>query len=118
MTVDTGVLIALINGAVLAVGYLFTRRGVKEVNRQQVAANLLSEREADWKRRGDVIADQDEIIQKKDARIAHLLQVCTLSHAASVETIATLKQVLRDEVAKEIADLEIQRALKHEKTEH
>lgn len=115
---ETTVLNALIGGVVLVIGYLLSRRGAKEANKQQIAANVLAEREADWKRRGDIIADQDKMIEAKDKRIAHLLEVCTKAQAASLDTIATLKAFLRDEVAREIAEAETQRALRHEREEH
>lgn len=115
---ETTVLNALIGGVVLVIGYLLSRRGAKEANKQQIAANVLAEREADWKRRGDAISDLERMLGAKDKRIAHLLDVCTKAQAASLDTIATLKAFLRDEVAREIAEAETQRALRHEREEH
>lgn len=122
---ETAVLVGIINGAVLLVGYLLSRRGARESNKQQIAANTLAEREADWKRRGDVIADleksnadKDRTIEAKDRRIEHLLLVCSKAQSASVDTIAMLKQVVRSETAEEIAKMGIDAALLHEKEDH
>lgn len=122
---NTPLLIALINGVVLLVGYLISRRGSKESNKQQAAANVLAEREADWKRRGEVIEDlrqviedRDETIAQKDKRIIHLLEVCSRAQGASVDTIAMLKQVVRSETAQEIADMGIAEAARHEREDH
>lgn len=122
---DTTVLIAVINGVVLVVGYLISRRGSREANKQQQAANVLAEREADWKHRGEVIQDlrqavedRDDTIAQKDARILHLLDVCSKAQLSSIDTIAMLKQVLQSETAAEIATLAISTAKKHEQEEH
>lgn len=115
---DTGLVIAFINGVVLLVGYLLSRRGSKESNRQQAAANVLAERDADWKRRGEVIVDLEKTIEQKDKRITHLLSVCSAAQLASIDTIAMLKQVLQSETAIEIAALGIQAAKRHEQEEH
>lgn len=122
---DTTVLIAVINGVVLVVGYLISRRGSREANKQQQAANVLAEREADWKHRGEVIQDlrqavddRDDTIAQKDARILHLLDVCSKAQLSSIDTIAMLKQVVRSETAQEIADMGITEAARHEREDH
>lgn len=115
---DTGLIIGIINGVVLLAGYLLSRRGSKESNKQQAAANVLAEREADWNRRGEVIKDLEQLVEQKDKRIVHLLSVCSTAQLASIDTIAMLKQVLQSETATEIASLGIQAAKRHEQEEH
>lgn len=125
MLENTPLLTAMITNAVLVIGYLLSRRGSKESNKQQQAANALAEREADWKHRGEVIqdlreaiADRDLTIDQKDARIAHLLAVCSKAQLSSIDTIAMLKQVLQSETATQIAQLGLEAAKRHEQEEH
>jgi len=125
MLENTPLITAVITNIVLLVGYLLSRRGSREANKQQQAAAILAEREADWKHRGEVIQDlrqavedRDKTIATKDQRIEHLLTVCSTSSLASIETIAMLKQVVQSETAKEMADMGVLAIKRHEQEDH
>lgn len=110
---ETAVIVALVTGVVTLIGYLFTRRGAREATEQQARANQLKEREIDWQRRGDIIEDQSaELARLRDVKTR--IQIgCAQAQSDSIHTIELLQSVLRDEVAREIANQQIQETKNH-----
>lgn len=116
---ETAIIVALITAAVGIIGYFFDRKGKREAQIQQNKANELTERQQDWARRGDIIDDLTEQIARKQAQIEQghareiLLQqeieYLRTSKQGILNTVRLLKDVLNDEVAVALAQLEIEK---------
>lgn len=119
---ETAIIVALITAAVGLIGYFFDRKGKREAQVQQNKANELTERQQDWVRRGDIIDDLTEHIERMQDEI-NRLRASVLVQQAEIEylrgskqgilnTVRLLQGVLNDEVAVALAQLEIDAAAK------
>lgn len=114
---ETAIIVTLITAAVAIVGYFFDRKGKREAQIQQHKANELTERQQDWARRGDIIDDLTEHLQRMQDEIDRLRALGLLNQEEIVylrtskqgilNTVRLLQGVLQDEVAVALAQLEI-----------
>lgn len=119
---ETAIIVACITAAVAIIGYFFDRKGKREAQVQQVKANELTERQQDWVRRGDIIDDLTEHLDRMQSEIDRLralgllqqeeIEYLRLSKQGILNTVRLLQGVLNDEVAVALAQLEIDAATK------
>lgn len=119
---ETAIIVALITAVVGIIGYVFDRKGKREAQIQQSKANELTERQQDWVRRGDIIDDLTEHLDRMQAEIDRLralgliqqeeIDYLRLSKQGILNTVRLLQGVLNDEVAVALAQLEIDAAAK------
>ena len=113
---ETAIIVALITFVGTLLALLFSRRGTKEANKQTERANQLREREIDWERRGDIIADLNKETERLRLIKRATQQSCGAAQAVSIDTIHLLHDALHDEVAREMAKFAIENAKQHQET--
>lgn len=113
---ETAIIVALIAAASTIIGWLFNRKGTKEAEVQAARAHELREREVDWQRRGDIIADLSHDIERLREMKRAAQASCAAAQAASIKTIILLSEAVQRKADRELAEQAIKEAKKHGET--
>lgn len=121
----TTVIVAVLGLTGTALGVLFKRKGERRQEDSQQAANRLAERDNEFDRLEALngrLESENTRLQAAVDRIAPERAAdherCATSQAGMASTITMLSQVVRDEVAREAARIAVERAKRHEATDH
>ncbi|WP_169165087.1 hypothetical protein [Cellulomonas taurus] len=121
----TTIIVAVLGLIGTVLGMVYKRRGEARQEDSQAAANRLTARDNEFDRlealntrleaensRLSVAVDRSEAARRADQ------ERCSTSQAGLITTVTTLTGVVRDEVAKEMARIAVERAKRHETTDH
>jgi len=121
----TTVIVAVLGLTGTALGVLFKRKGERRQEDSQQAANRLAERDNEFDRlaalNGRLESENTRLqaaVDRTEAGRAADHERCAASQAGMASTITMLSQVVRDEVAREAARIAVDRAKRHEATDH
>lgn len=123
---DPASLIVALTGAVaLVIGHFQNKRGHRSQESQQKTANRLQGQAQEFTQQEAIIANLRLDIQRKDqdadrkdrhhdAELARCIEV----RAELAATLALLSEVVRDEVAKSMASMAVEKSERHTVTDH
>ena len=121
----TTVIVAVLGLIGTALGVVYKRRGEARQEDSQLAANRLTERDNEFDRlealNGRLEAENTRLLgvaERAEAARTADQQRCEASQAGLVSTVSMLTEVVRDEVAQEAARIAVERAKRHEATDH
>lgn len=122
---QTTIIVALLGLVGTALGVVFKRKGERRQEDSQAAANRLVERDNEFDRlealNGRLEAENGRLLasnQRLETARSADQERCEASQAGLTSTITMLTEVLRDEVAQEAARIAVERAKRHEATDH
>lgn len=114
----TTIIVAALGLVGTALGVVLKRKGERRQEDAQAAANRLAERDNEF----DRLVALNGRLESENTRLhtarASDQQQCAAAQAGLASTVTMLAEVVRDEVAREAARIAVERAKRHEATDH
>lgn len=121
----TTIIVAALGLVGTALGVVLKRKGERRQEDAQAAANRLAERDNEFDRlealNGRLESENTRLqatVDRVEAARTSDQQQCATSQAGLASTVTMLAEVVRDEVAQEAARIAVERAKRHEATDH